>query len=98
MEEAFTKVFREIERAGLWSILRTFDGIYNDRPTKLGGKRSTHSWGISVDLNAATNRQGTAGDMDDRVVFIFESAGFVWGGRWDGQARDPMHFQYARGY
>lgn len=98
MEEVFTRVFRDLDRAGLWDSLHTFDGIYNDRPTKGGSKKSTHSWGIAVDLNASTNAQGTAGNMDPRVVNIFRSQGFIWGGNWSGAVRDPMHFQFATGY
>lgn len=94
LEETFTRVFREIFNAGLWGEIRTFDGIYNNRPTKMGTKKSTHAWGISVDLNADTNRMGRTGDMDRRIVSIFESHGFTW----LGPMYDPMHFQYASGY
>lgn len=98
MEKIFTEVFREIASKGLWGSLSTFDGIYNDRPMKTGSKKSTHAWGIAVDLNEATNAQGTPGTMDKRIVAIFEGYGFVWGGRWVGSRCDPMHFQYASGY
>ena len=74
----------------------TFDGCFNNRPQKGGTKLSTHAWGISVDLNAATNALGTSGDMDARVVEIFKEEGFVWGGEFGRP--DPMHFQYARKY
>lgn len=98
MEQVFAGVFAVLYADGLWPHLRTFDGIYNDRSTRGGRKASTHAWGISIDLNAATNRMGTAGDMPEEVVEVFEEAGFTWGGRWKGRSRDPMHFQFARGY
>jgi len=98
IEREFTAVFETIHARGLWYLLKSFDGIYNDRTARGSAKKSTHAWGIAVDLNAATNRMGTAGDMDSRVVSIFEQAGFQWGGRWPGASRDPMHFQYATGY
>ncbi|MCU0972135.1 MAG: M15 family metallopeptidase [Gammaproteobacteria bacterium] len=41
---------------------------------------------------------GTAGDMDARLVELFEGFGFLWGGRWAGRSKDPMHFQYCTGY
>lgn len=55
---------------------------------------SMHAFGLAVDLNVATNQLGTAGDMDPRVVQIFERWGFVWGGEWSRP--DPMHFELAR--
>ena len=39
------------------------------------------------------NQVGTAGTIDPRVVRIFESWGFAWGGRWS--VPDPMHFELA---
>jgi hypothetical protein len=96
LETTFTAVFQAIHADGLWPLLRTFDGIYNDRPSREGVKQSTHSWGIAVDLNAATNGLGVRGDMDSRVVQIFEEHGFEWGGRW--RRPDGMHFQYCKDY
>jgi hypothetical protein len=98
MADIFTRVFQTIHARGLWGAIRTFDGCYNPRQTRGGGKWSTHAWGIAVDLNAATNRMGTQGDIDHRIVSIFKEAGFVWGGDWSGASRDPMHFQFVKGY
>ncbi len=55
---------------------------------------SLHSWGIAVDLNVPGNQRGTAGEMDRRVVAIFKSWGFAWGGDWN--YTDPMHFEMDR--
>jgi hypothetical protein len=41
---------------------------------------------------------GSAGNMDPRLVELFERHGFTWGGRWSGKNKDPMHFQYCSGY
>jgi hypothetical protein len=41
---------------------------------------------------------GTVGDTDARLVELFEGFGFLWGGRWPGRGKDPMHFQYCTGY
>jgi len=98
LEDIFTKVFHEIHVKGYWNLLKTFDGCYNPRKIGRTDKWSTHAWGIGVDLNGATNRQGTAGDMPANIIRIFEENGFVWGGRWQGASRDPMHFQYADRY
>ena len=93
MEPIFTAVFQEIHRLGHWSLLRTFDGIYNLRKKTANSQDwSTHSWGIAVDLNAATNRFGTKGDMPPEIIEIFERHGF------HHLKNDPMHFQYCRGY
>lgn len=93
LEEVFTAVFREIHRRGMWHLLKTFDGIYNNRDkTGQPGVKSTHAWGIAVDLNADTNRFGTAGDMPAEIIEIFEAHGFLH------LKQDPMHFQFASGY
>lgn len=94
----FEEVFRNIETAGLTRTVRTFGGCYTFRPKRNGVKPSTHSWGIAIDLNPNTNATGTAGDMDPRLVALFEGRGFTWGGRWNRGNKDPMHFQYCSGY
>ena len=55
---------------------------------------SLHSWGIAVDLNVPGNLQGTAGEMDRRVVAIMKKWGMAWGGDWS--YTDPMHFEMDR--
>jgi hypothetical protein len=94
----FTAVFQLIVDQGLQGAVKTYAGCYNYRPKRNGSKPSTHSWGIAIDLNARSNGMGTAGDMDPALVALFESHGFVWGGRWSGKSKDPMHFQYCSGY
>jgi hypothetical protein len=54
---------------------------------------SLHTWGIAVDLNVQGNLRGTTGEIDRRVVDIFKSWGFAWGGDWS--YTDPMHFELA---
>jgi D-alanyl-D-alanine carboxypeptidase len=88
----------EIEREGLAPLIRpeNYAGCYAprfiDRNPDL--PLSNHAFGLAVDLNTDTNALGTRGDMDPRVVEIFEKWGFEWGGRWDRP--DPMHFELAR--
>lgn len=96
MTPVFQSVFDQIYRKGHWSLIHTFDGCYNDRSARGLQKKSTHAWGISVDLNASENPLGARPVMDGRIISIFEDHGFLWGGRW---ARpDGMHFQRAIGY
>jgi hypothetical protein len=94
----FGDVFQRVEQEGIQDQIRTFGGCFSFRPQRTGSKLSTHAWGIAIDLNPQTNAQGTAGDMDGRVVAIFHDAGFQWGGHWPGGKKDPMHFQYCSGY
>ena len=88
----------EIEAEGLASLIRAEDyaGCYAprfiDRDPDL--PLSNHAFGLAIDLNSDTNHLGTEGDMDPRVVEIFEKWGFEWGGNWDRP--DPMHFELAR--
>lgn len=92
------EVFRQIIAQGMKNTIKTYGGGYVFRPKRGAVKPSTHSWGIAIDLNPNTNAMGTAGDMDPRLVALFESFGFVWGGRWSGRNKDSMHFQYCSGY
>jgi hypothetical protein len=86
----------EIEAEGLAGEIYQYNGCYVPRfidrdPDK---PLSMHAFGLAFDVNTATNQLGTAGDMDPRVVEIFERWGFVWGGRWSRP--DPMHFELGR--
>jgi hypothetical protein len=85
----------EIQRAGLGPKLYSFAGCYVPRFIERNPERSIslHTWGIAVDFNVATNLVGTKGDMDPRIVAIFEKWGFRWGGYWS--VPDPMHFELA---
>ena len=94
----FTEVFRRIVADGLRSSIKTYGGCYQFRAKRNGSKPSTHSWGIAIDFNVKTNAMGTAGDMDPRLVALMEGLGFLWGGRWSGAGKDPMHFQYCSAY
>jgi len=92
--------FADIAGAGLAAAVHSFDGCFCPRYKRRTQKQlpSVHCWGIALDLNAATNRQGTKGDMSPQVVAVFRRHGFKWGGDWAGRYRDPMHFQYCTGY
>jgi|ERR1051325_6271174 hypothetical protein len=93
---ALLKVFSALEAKGLAGEIKTCEGCYWPRYKMHDPRRglSTHSWGIALDLNAASNPPGTRGDMNENVIEVFGRHGFYWGGNFN----DPMHFQYARGY
>jgi hypothetical protein len=97
---AFLPPLREalmrVERAGLASSIHPsgYAGCFVPRfvsrnPTRL---ISHHAWGSAVDLNAPENPFGATPTMDRRVVAIFTSLGFQWGGEW--LIPDGMHFEY----
>ena len=88
----------EIQRRGLSELLDPADygGCYVPRFIDRDPSRalSMHAFGLAIDLNVTSNQLGTEGDMDPRVVEIFDRWGFAWGGRWSPP--DPMHFELAR--
>ncbi|MFN2525225.1 MAG: M15 family metallopeptidase [Actinomycetota bacterium] len=67
------------------------DWSYLNRPVRGGTSKSTHAFGIAIDVNALANLLGTAGDMPEEVVSQWEIEGGDWGGDWTRP--DPMHFE-----
>jgi hypothetical protein len=92
------RALAEIESKGLAGLIRPDDygGCYVPRFIDRDPKNplSMHAFGLAVDLNVSTNVLGSEGDMDPRVVEIFNKWGFKWGGVWDRP--DPMHFELSR--
>lgn len=84
---------QEVQDAGLGHLLRSYDGCYVPRfiARNPDNSISLHTWGIAIDMDAATNYRGIRGTMDDRIVTIFKRWGFRWGGDW--KYTDPMHFE-----
>jgi LysM repeat protein len=95
--EVFSETFAAIQSAGLQDV-KSYGGCYNFRSKRSSGKLSTHSWGISIDLNPHSNPMGSPGDMHPGIVEIFRNHGFKWGGDWPRRNKDPMHFQFCTGY
>ena len=86
---------------------------YNWREVRDNENRSSHSWGISIDIvpkkygSKQIYWKWTQDFYDEgwitypikkrwippiKVLSIFESEGFIWGGKWD--IWDNMHFEY----
>ena len=98
LREHFEAVFQKILDQGLRDKIQFYGGCFQFRQKRNRAELSAHSWGIAIDINLESNRQGTRGDMDEGIVSIFKDAGFIWGGEWAGKRRDPMHFQFCSGY
>jgi len=90
-------VMRTIERDGLGSLIHSTAGCFNARTVGRSPSNppSFHAYGAAVDINSPENASGAAPTMDDRIVAIFEAAGFNWGG--DFLIPDGMHFEYGGG-
>ena len=63
---------------------------------------SHHSYGVAFDINAAANGATYTGGVNpsspyyinQKIVSIWKSHGFYWGGDWKGYYNDPMHFTW----
>jgi hypothetical protein len=82
---------REVQEQGLASKIYQTAGCYYPRFIANTTSLSNHAFGIAIDINSVQNQRGTVGQMDRRVVAIFEKWGFGWGGHW--RYTDPMHFE-----
>jgi hypothetical protein len=95
MSGALLEGLQNVRDRKLIHELETFDGCLNIRDVRgAPGKVSTHAYALSLDINAATNRLGTKGNISSGLVSCFKDAGFIWGGEFE--RLDPMHFQYAK--
>lgn len=83
-----------IKKRNLCSELKSFDGCFMIRDIRgVPGKLSTHSYGLSVDINAKENGLGKEPQFSPELVKCFTDAGFVWGGNF--KRKDGMHFQFS---
>jgi hypothetical protein len=94
MPAHLSEAFKKLEARELSSELVTWNGCFNIRSTKGGTSHSLHSWGLAIDVNAATNAFRATPTLSKGFVECFESSGFDWGGYW--RTPDGMHFQLKR--
>jgi len=86
----------EIVADGLASAIHPgqYGGCYVPRFIAGTTTLSNHAFGLAFDVNVAENQRGTVGQIDRRVVAVFQKWGFTWGGTW--HYTDPMHFELNR--
>ena len=71
---------------------------YENRAVSGTDNPSGHSAALSVDINAPYNPYSYTfqSDMPPAMVADLESLGLYWGGRYEGQKYDPMHWGFCR--
>lgn len=84
---------RNVIGRGFGPEMKTWDGCYIIRNARGLSSWSLHSWGLAIDVNAATNRLGAKPTLSSGFVKSFTDVGFDWGGIWT--RADGMHFQLA---
>ncbi len=91
---SLTRIFENLSALGYNRSL-SYDGCFNDRPMRGGTRKSTHAWGIAVDIDAANNGNLTPwpvrAKMPIEVMEVFAKEGWISAGAFWG--RDAMHFQ-----
>lgn len=92
LHRLFTLLLQETERQG-YLLHDGWCWGFGCRAISGTDKPSNHSKGKAIDINAPKNTRGTRGDIPITIVRLFESYGFVWGGRWTWT--DPMHFEFS---
>jgi hypothetical protein len=104
--EELQKVSNELDRlpAHFLDYLRPTQGTYNCRASAGTSHRSSHGFGIAIDIAAAhshywlwskpdsNGRYRYKNEIPWEIVNIFEKHGFIWGGKW--YHYDTMHFSY----
>ncbi len=83
-----------IVHAKLTEELHSFDGSFNIRPVR-GSQTmmSAHSYGLAIDINAASNPLGGPVAISQELAQCFINNGFDWGARF--HRMDGMHFSFA---
>ena len=84
----------EIVERGLGPEIEVYSGCWVSRTVARSptAPPSYHAYGAAIDINAPQNPYGTKPTMDRRIVRIFESHGFNWGG--DFLIPDGHHFEF----
>lgn len=109
IDKKLTKVAKELAKyPDLKKYLENVGGTFNWRKIAGTNRLSTHSFGMTIDINVtyANYWRWAVGDKNEdgkrsivyknkiplEIVHIFEQNGFIWGGKW--YHYDTMHFEY----
>jgi hypothetical protein len=80
----------------VWETINDYGGCYNFRlQRKSTNSLSSHCWGIAIDLDVGDNPFGRTPIVHPKLVDIFETNGFVWGGNFKRGRIDGMHFEFS---
>ena len=105
--EALTTAFKDAgtlmkDDPGIFGFVYPMSGTFNYRVIAGTGQLSPHAFGIAVDLcrdsrdywQWASREQGQSrlSEYPRKLVGVFESHGFIWGGKW--AHFDFLHFEY----
>lgn len=89
--------FKNLEKAGLHTEIKTWDGCYNQRSVRGRSSTSLHAWAMAVDLNAEQEKLAQDNThWSGRFISIMKAAGLYWGGDWTSR-KDSMHFALYNG-
>lgn len=99
--EAVSKELDELvdKEPDMLKFLDNPSGTFNYRVIAKTNRKSTHAYGIAIDINTDKSdywqwsKDGIyRNQIPEKIVRIFEKHGFIWGGRW--ASFDTMHFEY----
>lgn len=104
IDKKFIAISKELDELPneLKKYVNNPSGGFNYRKIANTDRLSTHSFGISIDINVENshywlwdkkkNNFTYKNNIPLKIVKIFEKYGFIWGGRW--YHYDTMHFEY----
>jgi hypothetical protein len=97
-QDRFQGLANELETGG-YTIDPSQSGGYNPRFIAGTETPSQHAFGQAIDVNWRANPrgQGEATIPPDVARALAQKYNLTWGGDWQGNTRDPMHFEIAQG-
>lgn len=106
IDKKFKTISEELDNLPpeMMKYLQNTAGTFNWRVIAGTNRQSTHSFGMTIDINVALSDYWRNDTPDPKgiyqyknkipleIVKIFEKHGFIWGGKW--YHYDTMHFEY----
>lgn len=94
IRDVLERTLRKLIELGLHEEIKTWDGCFNIRAKRGSAGISLHSWGIAVDLNAATNPFRGKVNWSAAFLKVWRDIGWICGADWSAASKDGMHFQW----